>query len=168
MDLGSSPYYLENRELFDELRRLYGPAITESRLAPLYIKRVNPAIGLGVFAAATLRRGDFIGEYTGVVQRATEDSGEAMAGGGYESDFSWYYVDDISEAPDLEINGRLEGNELRYVNHGETPNVAVEHTICNGQWVLFFVADCTIRKNEQLLISYGDAYWEDDCRTKVS
>jgi hypothetical protein len=168
LPLHRSPYYLENRQLFDDLNRRYGAAIEESRLAPLYIKQVDPAIGLGVFAASPIEKGTFIGEYTGVIQIAAGDSGEALDGGGYESDFSWYYVDDIEEAPDLEINGRLEGNELRFVNHSENPNVSVEHTLHKGQWVLFFVAERTIRKDEQLLISYGDAYWGDDCRKLVS
>ena len=94
------------------------------------------------------------------MQVSSENSGRTLPEGGYESDFSWYYMDDIQEAPNLEINGRLEGNEMRFVNHGNTPNVEVEHTLHKGQWVLFFTAKQDIQADEQLLISYGEEYWK--------
>ena len=162
--LHSSPYYLENETHFQELCRHYGDQIRQGHMAPLYIGRIDEDVGYGVFAAADIPAGSFIGEYAGVVQRAKTDAGHPLDAGGYESDYSWYYLDDVPGAPDLEINGRLEGNELRFVNHGDTPNLEVEHTLFQGQWVLFFTAARDIRTDEQLLISYGEAYWEDGWR----
>ena len=162
--LHQSPYYLENEAYFRELCDRYGEQIRRADKAPLYIEEVGDDVGYGVFAAADIEAGAFIGEYAGVVQPAEDEAGRPLDAGGYESDYSWYYLDEVPGAPDLEINGRLEGNELRFVNHSDTPNLEVEHTLFEGQWVLFFTAARDIRKGEQLLISYGEAYWEDGWR----
>jgi hypothetical protein len=135
-------------------------------LAPVYIKKVDEELGYGVFAADEIKRNAFVGEYTGVVQIPHNDSGQEMEDGGYESDFSWYYLDTIPGGPELEINGRLEGNEMRFVNHSDQFNVDVEHTIHNGNWVIFFKAASNIQKDEQLLISYGEDYWEKGVRNR--
>ena len=162
--LDKSPYYIENKEEFDDLAVRYGPLIGQAAMAPIYIRRINKTIGFGVFAARDIRRGDFIGEYAGVVQISGKHTHCYNEDKGYESDYSWYYLDTIEKGPDLEINGRLEGNEMRFVNHGDQPNLCVEHTLYQGQWVLFFTAATDIKKDEQLLISYGEAYWDEEYR----
>ncbi len=160
-----SPYYKENKEEFKRLAALYGDAIEECRIAPIYIKKIDDEIGYGVFAAETIAKDDFVGEYTGVVQIGDSYKDfDDENGKGFETDFTWYYLDNIKGGPTLEINGRLEGNEMRFLNHSNEPNVEVEHTLYQGQWVLFFKAGRDIEKDEQLLISYGEAYWEDGFR----
>ncbi len=164
VDLSVSEYYQENREEFDALSRQYGPSIEKGEMAPVYIMKIDDNVGYGVFAAQDIPADAFIGEYAGVVQEEDEDTGSEMDHGGYESDYSWYYLDDIEGLPTLEINGRLEGNEMRFVNHGPSPNIAVEHTLHHGQWIIFFRAARDIGKDEQLLIDYGSAYWDDGYR----
>ncbi|MBB6478411.1 SET domain-containing protein-lysine N-methyltransferase [Spirochaeta isovalerica] len=155
--LHKSPYYLENREEFIDLDNRYGVQIDRSEMAPVYIKKINDKVGYGLFAADNLKKDDFIGEYTGVV-RETIELTEAFEDGSWETDFSWDYPDEVGDAA-LEINGRLEGNELRYVNHGKECNLDVEHTLHDGLWVIFFIANRDIAKDEQLLVSYGEEYW---------
>ncbi|MFZ5564084.1 MAG: SET domain-containing protein-lysine N-methyltransferase [Thermodesulfobacteriota bacterium] len=164
--LDRTPYYRANREEFELLAATYGADIRNAVKAPLYIRKVDDAIGLGVFAAARIQKDTFVGEYTGVVQIAGRDEVCFAAECGYESDYSWYYLDRPRGIPELEINGRREGNEMRFVNHGEPPNIKVEHTLIDGHWVLFFVAGRDIEKDEQLLVSYGSQYWEDGFRAK--
>lgn len=157
LNLKKSPYYKANKSEFMELDKKYGELIENSRIAPVEIKKINDKIGYGVFAAANLNKGDFIGEYTGVV-RESEEYTEAFEDGSWETDFSWDYPDETGDVV-LEINGRLEGNELRYVNHGQNCNLDVEHTIHDGQWIIFFIANRDIREGEQLFVSYGEEYW---------
>ena len=164
MDLSLRDYYRENQDFFEETTRRYGRLIENSYMAPTYIRKIDHKVGYGVFAGADLEKDAFIGEYTGVIQEAEEKSGQELDQGGFESDYSWYYLEEIEEAPTLEINGRFEGNELRYVNHGDDPNVDVEHALVDGYWVLFFKAARKITAHEQLLITYGQAYWEDGWR----
>ena len=164
MDLSRREYYLENQDYFEETSRCYARLIQESDMAPVYIRKINDKVGYGVFAGSELEKGAFIGEYTGVIQEAEEEAGQELDEGGFESDYSWYYLEEIKQAPTLEISGRFEGNELRYVNHSNEPNVEVEHILIDGYWVLFFKTARKIRADEQLLISYGEAYWEDSYR----
>lgn len=167
INLENSTYYLENKEVFQELSRRYHEDIEKGNLAPLYIKKIDERLGFGVFAADEIKKDDFIGEYAGVIQIPGKEAGGEMEEGGYESDFSWYYLDKIADGPELEINGRLEGNEMRFVNHGDNFNVDVEHTIHDGHWIIFFKAARDIQKDEQLLISYGDDYWDEDYRKRL-
>ena len=164
MDLSTGDYYLENNDYFEMAYRKYAHLVKDSDMAPIYIGRIDSKVGYGVFADAELEKDAFIGEYTGVIQEAVETAGQELDEGGFESDYSWYYLEEIEQAPTLEINGRFEGNELRYVNHSNEPNVDVEHILIDGYWVLFFKAARNIKAHEQLLISYGEAYWEDDWR----
>ncbi len=164
----NSPYYLENKELFQDLSQKYQEDIEKGNLAPLYIKKIDERLGFGVFAADEIKKNDFIGEYTGVIRIPGKDAGGEMEAGGYESDFSWYYLDKVEGGPELEINGRFEGNEMRFVNHGDNFNVDVEHTIHDGHWIIFFKAARDIQKDEQLLISYGDDYWDEDYRKRLT
>jgi len=164
MDLSQRDYYCENKDYFEETFRRYARFIKDSYMASIYIRRVDDKVGYGVFARSDLAKDAFIGEYTGVIQIAEEKAGHELDEGGFESDYSWYYLEEIEEAPNLEINGRFEGNELRFVNHGDEPNVDVEHVLIDGHWILFFKAARNIQAEEQLLISYGKAYWEDGWR----
>jgi len=166
--LDQSTYYQTNQEEFEELCCSYGDQIEQCCMAPLYIKKIDDTLGYGVFAAENINKGDFIGEYTGVVQIADKLSEEEDEISGYETDYTWYYLDELENGPDLEINGRLEGNEMRFINHSPDSNLDVEHTLHNGQWLIFFTAARDIKKDEQLLINYGDQYWEDDYRKMKS
>lgn len=165
--LYESPYYKTNQDEFAELCHTYGNHIDNGDMAPLYIQKVDDILGYGAFADADIHKDDFIGEYTGVVQIADtlSDSNEDISG--YETDYTWYYLDELKGCPALEINGRLEGNEMRFINHSFHSNLDVEHTLHNGQWIIFFKAARDINKDEQLLINYGEKYWEDDCRKIV-
>lgn len=168
MDFSRREYYRENREYFEETGRCYAHLIENSYMAPVYIRRIDQKVGYGLFAGTEIEKDAFIGEYTGVIQEAEEAAGRELAEGGFESDYSWYYLEEIEQAPNLEINGRFEGNELRYVNHSNSPNVDVEHVLIDGYWVIFFKAARKIKADEQLLISYGEAYWEDGWRNLKS
>jgi hypothetical protein len=164
--LDQRDYYKENEDEFRDIHHRYAGKIERCHMAPIYIKEITHDIGFGVFAADNIKKNEFIGEYAGVVQVPCENSGEETCNG-YESDFSWYYLDEIDDGTVLEINGRLEGNEMRFVNHGSEPNVDVEHMLYKGQWVIFFKAARRILKDEQLLISYGEDYWNDGYRDLV-
>ncbi len=164
MKLSESPYFRINEEEFNSLSSRYAKDLAKSHVAPVYIQKVDDCIGFGVYAAADIKKDIFIGEYTGVVQISGGYDDDEEIRNGFESDFSWYYLDEIENGPELEINGRKEGNEMRFINHSSRPNIDVEHTLHDGQWVLFFKAATDIKKDEQLLISYGTEYWDDGYR----
>ena len=43
----------------------------------------------------------------------------------------------------------------------------VEHTLYEGQWLIFFLARRRIDSGEQLIIDYGKAYWENGYREMI-
>ena len=54
------------------LKHLYDEKIQRGHtMGPdeVYLREVSPEVGVGVFAKRLLKRGEFIGEYTGLVQR---------------------------------------------------------------------------------------------------
>ncbi len=161
-ELYNSDYYVENQECFDEITEEYEDKILNSEMSPIYIKKVSEKIGYGVFADKKIRKNAFIGEYAGIVQLSDPDSYDEENNEGYETDYTWYYLDD--DYPDLEINGRFVCNEMRFVNHSANANVDVEHTLIEDQWIIFFKASRNIKKDEEILISYGEAYWEEGVR----
>ncbi|ADK79669.1 nuclear protein SET [Sediminispirochaeta smaragdinae DSM 11293] len=164
----SLDYFLENREEFLALERLYGNAVRNGVLASFGIASVDKDIGLGLFAAEPLKREDFVGEYTGIVREAREiDADEIDAAGHYPDDWAWDYPVDIPGLPPLEIDAATEGNPLRYVNHSLFPNLRPDHFLLDGVWVIIFVADRDIERGEELTIDYGDAYWSDGFRELV-
>ena len=157
MKLHKSSYYKDNFNEFHKLDLRYGKEIDNHIIASVYIKKINDKVGYGIFAAESIKKDDFIGEYAGVIQKA-EKYTEFFEDGGYETDFSWDYPDETGTV-ELEINGRLEGNELRFVNHNVNHNLNVEHTLHKGQWLIFFTAKQDIEIDEQLFVHYGSEYW---------
>jgi SET domain-containing protein len=158
-------YYRENRLEFRRLEKRYGAFIRAAAIAPVVINDAGRDFGRGLFAAADLRSGTFVGEYAGIVQ--TNRDGDAIRApeGGYLTDYSFDYLVNLDDGTPLELNARRHGNEMRFANHSEKPNLEVEHTLIDGVWTIFLVARRKIREGEQLFYHYGDDYWSDGHRT---
>ena len=168
MNLNEGSYYKDNKEEFAKLSSQYSNDIKCCNMAPVYIKYIDKVFGYGVFAAEDIIKEDFIGEYAGVVDIDDENECGEFNGEGDRTDYSWYYLDDLEELPNLEINGRFEGNQMRFVNHSEEPNLHVEHILLDGFWVIFFNASKNINKDDQLFISYGEGYWSEGYREMLN
>lgn len=160
-DYYTSPYFLDNIKEFKELTKLYGTKIKKRAKADLYIDKTVDK-GYGLFANKFISCGDFIGVYIGVIRE--EDEFVPYDENGFDTDYAWDFPDDSLDLPNLEINAKYHGNELRFANHDKEPNLRVEHTLVDNMWYIFFLADKDILKDEELTISYGDAYWETDYR----
>lgn len=156
-----SEYYLDNLDEFEELSRIYGESIKNRVIADLYIDKTVDR-GYGLFANKSFKEGDFIGVYIGVIRE--EDDFVPYDETGFDTDYAWDFPDDTLDLANLEINAKYYGNELRFANHGESPNLRVEHTVVNNMWYIFFLAGRDILKDEELTISYGDAYWDTEYR----
>ncbi|MDC7219687.1 MAG: SET domain-containing protein-lysine N-methyltransferase [Spirochaetales bacterium] len=153
-----SSYYKENSPEFDKLSGQYGQDIKESRLAPSSVGFIDKSMGRGLFSEEDRSAGDFIGEYCGVIGRALKCRPVKDHLGGFATDYAWTYPEKRGFRA-LEVNGRLEGNETRFVNHSFTPNCRMEHTLVDNRWVLFLVAQKEIARGEQFTVDYGEEYW---------
>ena len=153
-----SSYYKRNRDEFLLLTEKYSVPVLEHRFIASSVGYLDSSLGRGLFAEQEIGPDDFIGEYAGLIQFASPCRPAKDSSGGYETDYSWTYPE-RKGFRNLEVNGRLNGNEARFINHSFTPNCRMEHTLVEGRWVLFLLAERSISVGEQLTVDYGEEYW---------
>jgi hypothetical protein len=158
-DWAASPYYAANRPEFEALTARYGEALRQGFRPPLEVRDAGPGVGLGLFAGTDLAVGDLVGEYAGVIQAATDAPPDEKVDGHYLSDYAWNYPDELPDGTEFEVNALREGNELRFANHSDHPNLAVDHTLVDGLFVTFFRVTEPVPRGGQLTVHYGDEYW---------
>ncbi|WP_187759750.1 SET domain-containing protein-lysine N-methyltransferase [Thiospirochaeta perfilievii] len=162
VDFYTSEYYLDNRAEFENLADRFGEKILNRELNDLYIEKTIDR-GYGLFANRDIEKDSFIGVYLGIIRE--EDEMVPFDESGFDTDYAWDFPDEIEGFPQLEINAKYSGNELRFANHGSEPNIDVEHTVVNNMWYIFFISNRVIKKDEEVIISYGEAYWDTDYRS---
>jgi hypothetical protein len=123
--------------------------ISEGYQAPMYLKFINEIVGFGVFALKDIENNEFVGEYTGRLLTFSEAYKLSLTESGYFMGLRMRFANVV-------IDAKKSGNFARFFNHSYKPNVGVcgynlNHTI--------FITEKRIKKDEQLFINYGDAYW---------
>jgi len=152
IDIQDNDIYKESPELHKGLSFLYADDIKDRTLVPMSIRWLGDEIGYGIFAEKDLYEDDFIGVYTGVVQdRASTQN----------KDYAWQYPTLTDDGYTMVVDGSTKGNELRFINDGVNPNCVVRYIIGKDNlWHVCYTALKDVKKGEQLLISYGPAYWD--------
>jgi len=152
IDPKKSNKYLENIAYNDQLSILYGDDIAAKKLMPMSIRWIDPQVGHGIFAEDDVSAGEFVGVYGGQVQdRLLVDS----------KDYAWAYPGETLQGGRITLDGAIKGNELRLINDGKDPNCGVEYIIGQDNlWHVCYLVLKDIKKGEQLLVSYGPAYWD--------
>jgi hypothetical protein len=146
-----SERYLLDKKTNDDLTKLYGADIATQKLINLSIRWLGEEIGHGVFAEQDLAPGDFIGIYAGVVQEKLLVR---------DRDYAWSYPGQTLDGGRITLDAAKKGNELRLINDGRDPNCIVKYIIgMDNLWHVCYIAAKNIKKGDQLLISYGDSYW---------
>lgn len=163
-DLTDTDYFQDNFDEFTTLTSRYADDIINNRVADTYVME-SEGRGLGLFARSFIPVGTFIGIYLGLVKEQEEYVSYDETGIG--TDYAWDYPDEIDGLPLLEIDAKPAGNEIRFVNHGKITNLDVEHTLVNNRWYIFFVANRDIEPDEELFVSYGEAYWDSEYREEL-
>lgn len=102
--------------------------------------------GLGLFATAPFKRGDFIIEYTG--ERISEDESNRRGG-------KYLFVLD----KDTVIDGKGRENTARYINHSCKPNAEAE--IDEEESKVRILARKKILPGEEITYDYGKEYWDE-------
>lgn len=134
----------------------YEDAIRSGEMAPLYVAELGDPIGVGVFAAADIQKGQYIGEYTGIV-RPSSDVKDATYSLAYTAE--WYKEDHTLHARRYAVDAQLAGNLTRYVNHAWEPNVEVKRVVLDGLEHPIMIATEPIPRGTQLLFNYDYGYW---------
>lgn len=127
--------YLKRRSL------VHGP------LARFAVLRSKPGRGMGLFALTSLKKGEFVIEYTGV-KIPTSLADELSTKYLFELDDEWT------------IDGSSRLNTARYINHSCRPNC--EADIRAGKILIFALRN--VKEGEELSMDYGDEYFDEFIR----
>ena len=146
--------------LFDRLNlKKYGWLIEQKYEAPWYMQLVSERVGYGIFAAADFEDGDFIGEYTGIIH--DEQSFKALMP--FDPNYSWNInppANYHNMTTKFYVDAKKSCNFARFINHSYNPNVKPVTIYAKDGWHIIYVACKSIKKDEQILVNYGEGYWQ--------
>jgi len=115
-----------------------------------------PGAGDGVFAARHFRRGEVVGFYVGEIV-AKEDRPDDAA--------YLLELDQLGRTPVMVVDAAYSGNWTRKINDGTVRrNPQWRKSRCNVAFVEHnkIIATTRIKVGTELLMSYGDYYWDED------
>lgn len=125
--------------------------------SPWYMKFINKKIGYGIYAAADIEPGQLIAEYVGILYDA--DTYLSMP---RNPKYCWNL-----NAPSLVKDGQkfyvdalTSCNFTRIINHSYKPNVIPVPMHGPDGSRMLYVACEKIEKDQQLLVNYGEGYWQ--------
>jgi SET domain-containing protein len=146
---------LENGYVGEEskwLGVLHSGQLTNHYVADVSIRWIDETIGYGLFAEKELHPGDFIGEYTGLVRRRNLISKNF-------NEYCFAYPGSIFNFRKHMIDAQDQGNELRYANHGETPNAESMGVIFENIFHIVFRAIKDIPLSAEITYNYWGTFW---------
>lgn len=127
--------------------------LIESPIHPdVDIRWVGEEVGHGVFAKDKIKKGTFIGEYTGIVRENVRVYFEPLNHYCYE----YPILDRLERSFVIDAT---QGNFTRFINHSYEPNLKPEYAFLDGFYHCIFFALKDIQKEEQLCYNYGRNYW---------
>jgi len=135
----------------------YNRYIVEKYEAPWYMKFINEKIGHGIFAAADIKGGDYIGDYVGII--CDSQLWDKVC---RDTSYSWRIgsPSEINSPHVFSIDAKHTGNFTRFINHSFDPNVIAISIYTHDGWHLVYIAKKDIHKDEQILADYGRGYWD--------
>ena len=120
---------------------------------PISIRLIDTCIGFGVFADRDIAVGECLGEYGGIVS-VTEDVIDRMYC------YEYPVLKTGGEEVVLTLDAGKAGNETRFINHARMEMVAHNFEFFSGHWHTVFTVHSPIAGGNQILIDYGNLYWE--------
>lgn len=152
LDHKNSSLYIYDPQRYDAYEQKYAGDVHTKHHAPMVLRWISDVVGYGVFAGQDIKKGDFIGEYSGVLREVQKSSDNL--------DYAWYYSLDGVDGKKLVVDGKKQGNELRFINHAKNPNtIRIDVLGKDGIFHVVYIASKDIKKDEQLTVSYGEGYF---------
>lgn len=148
-------YFHDHKDTILNLSGKYKKNVEDRTLAPMYLEFVSPIIGYGIRAIKPIKTGDFIGVYAGTLRNLCFNDPNFTE----DVDYAWYYTIPNKNNEYMIIDGKYEGNELRFINHAQDPNTKRIDVILEDVFYVCYVACKDIAADEELTVSYGDGYW---------
>lgn len=154
--LNNCPWILKKSFLGEENREqgwTYRHQLYSGYKIDLTIKWISEELGYGAFTNIDLKSGDFIGEFTGKVRRLYRRKPD-------HNEYCFHYPTKLWSLKYTVIDALEEGNEMRFINHSDHPNL---QPICLCERNLLhvvFVAKTDIKAGSQLTYDYGKDFWK--------
>lgn len=149
-------FFLEKKGLLKpksaELGRKFKKEIGQGTLPKISIRFINENVGYGAFLEENLKKGEFAGEYTGLVRENIRIYFVAL------NKYLMEYPVDDSLGRSFVIDA-TNGNDCRFYNHSTRPNLQIQYAYLDGFYHAILLALCSIKKGEQLTYDYGPNYW---------
>ena len=127
----------------------------------------HPAVGqCGLFASRQLGMASVVGEYTGTVTLGKHTGGYVACLVGYAGDASLGSLRSLLGGQTMVgIDAETRGNEVRMTNDhrgvsSDGPNCSFSRGWARGGPALFVTTMREIAEGEELLLDYGELYWE--------
>ena len=156
LDAEDSQYFKDNKELVVSLSKQYQADVENNNKAPMYLEYISPVVGHGIKAAAQIKKGDFIWVYAGTLRKLRWSDPNFNE----DVDYAWYYTIPNKQNEYMIVDGKYEGNELRFINHAHNPNTKRIDIVMGNKFYICYIASKDIKKDEELTVSYGAGYWD--------
>lgn len=119
--------------------------------------------GVGVRILNKFKKGDILGEYTGVIEldyRGRDTMYLLRQGVGFLDEHGRRRSERLAEIDSIQFGGWT-----RYINHSCDPSLAFEYLLVGQEAVTILKALRDIKTFEELTVDYGDGYWSNrGCR----
>ena len=148
--INSLPFTYEKNNF---LGRLFECEIITGFCADVKIRWVDNILGYGVFADEDLEKDSFVGEYVGIVRPLCRIYSK-------ENEYCFHYPTKFWSMEYLVIDSLKVGNELRFVNHSDIPNLVPNCMTIRSLIHIVLMTTRKIKKGEQLTFDYGEDYWK--------
>jgi SET domain-containing protein len=134
------------------LGTLHADKVRNRVLADVSIRWIDETIGYGLFAESDMLKGDFIGEYTGVVRRCNLLFDNT-------NDYCFAYPTSVLTFKKHVIDSSEKGNQLRYANHSDTPNCEARGILVDGVLHIILQAIQDIPTSSEIRFEYSAIHW---------
>lgn len=133
------------------LGNVHQKAISTGYMPDCLVKKVSENAGHGLFANEKIKKGSFVGEYTGLICK--NDNYLKMG------NYLFRYPVKEESGRYLSIDAEPYGNLTRFINHSFEPNLDHHYAFSSNLFHLIFIANRDIEIDEQLFFNYGHSYW---------
>jgi len=153
--VANSPWLLCHTSWGEENRQLaqqYQSELANGTVADVTVRWIDDQLQYGVFANRDFPTGTYIGQYTGILRQLSRRRPDPNAYCFHYPTrwWSWNYI---------VIDSSREGNEMRFINHSDTPNLTPLCVCDRNILYIIFIAICPIAAGSQLAYDYGKDFW---------
>jgi hypothetical protein len=144
----------------DRLYNYYRHQIMQGTVADVTVGWVNDYLEYGLYANTSLEKGAYIGAYTGIVRLMSQVNPDHNV-------YCLRYPTTMLSRRVLAVDASLYGNEMRFANHSDEPNMSLECLYDRGVLLFFLRANQPISKGTQLTFDYGEDFWRERVKLRV-